>query len=55
MRKDKLQIRISDLFRSEIESIVATLDGDMDISTFVRSAIVREIKRIKRNNKNKEK
>jgi hypothetical protein len=55
MRKDKLQIRISDLFRLEIETVIATLNGDMDISTFVRSAIVREIKRIKRNNKNKEK
>jgi hypothetical protein len=54
MKKDKLQIRISDLFRSEIESVVSILEGDMSVSTFVRSAIIREIKRIKRNNEKRQ-
>jgi len=59
MKDDRLHIRISSLLKSEIENIIFDMFWndhiEMDISTFVRSAIIREIKRIKRNNKNKEK
>jgi hypothetical protein len=54
MKDNRLHIRISNLLKSEIESVVATLEGDMSVSTFVRSAVVKEIKRIKRNNEKRQ-
>jgi hypothetical protein len=44
MKNDRLHIRVSKLFKQEIEFV---LPFDIDISTFCRIAIMKEIKRIK--------
>jgi hypothetical protein len=55
MKREQVNIRMSNLLKLEINSIVTILGENMDFSKFMRISAMKEIKRIKRNNKNKEK
>jgi rRNA-processing protein FCF1 len=54
MKRIQINFKLSELLLQDIRDTISTLE-DTDVSRFIRQSIVREIKRIKRNNKNKEK
>jgi hypothetical protein len=52
MKREQVNIRMSNLLKSEIDSIVTMLGENMDFSKFMRIAATKEIKRIKRIKRN---